>query len=137
MAFGMWVFPGLFEAIGLPVVKDWVRKHGARYAKYIARHVESPAVDQDGKPSIPPLTEWLLTEFEENKEVFSSFCAGRHSFETRFGHARDHRAEIETQVRPFLNHRLRRVREWAQYELHLSDVKIKMDDDDDEEFQRL
>jgi hypothetical protein len=134
--FGILRFPGLFEAIGLPVLREWLRGHDPALVKYIARHMESPYV-KDGRPFVPPVTEWLLTEYKGDDRIFREYCAGRHSGEIRQGSARDRRPAVEEAVRPFLDHPLRRVRDWAQYELDENDYQAKLDDKMDEQHERL
>ncbi len=118
--FGLRRFSRLFEAIGLPEVQKWVGQHGAEPVRYIARHLDSPCI-QDGTPFIPPVTNWVLTQFGEDERVFGEFCMGRHAFEVRVGHTRDHRAEIEQDLEPFRNHTLRWVRRWVERELRMND----------------
>jgi hypothetical protein len=109
--FGLLSFQGLFEAIGLPEVQRWLGEHGAEPVRYIARHLASPRV-QDGAPFIPPVTDWVLTQFGADDRIFGEFCMGRHAFEIREGHARDRRAELERSLEPFRNHGQLWVRRW-------------------------
>lgn len=115
--FGLMVFRGLFESIGMETVQPWVKEHGEESAVWIARHLQSPGVDEKSVPFIPPLTEWFMTEFEHSDQVFNAFCAGRHSGEVHWGDPSDRTINIEASVAPFHHHPLRRVREWVQYEL--------------------
>jgi hypothetical protein len=134
--FGLLRFQGLFEAIGLQQVQRWVTEHGAEPIRYIARHLESPRL-QNGEPFIPPVTEWMLTHFGGSNRVFEEFCMGRHAFEVREGHARERRAELERAVTPFLEHRLPWVRRWAEYELKENEREAKIDDYLDDRQERM
>jgi hypothetical protein len=111
-------FHGLFEAIGLDVVRRWVeREAGVAGARAIARHVSGPLPTRDNPTQVPPLTEWLLTEFEEDDRVFNEFCVGRHTGEMYVGSMSRYFEDTEERMKPYLNHHLRRIREWAQYEI--------------------
>ncbi len=109
-------FRGLFEAIGFDAVRQWIEKNGPHYARHIARHLQSPFV-REGIPMVPALTEWVLTRFEEDDEVFRRFCSGRWPRIAWRGDERDRLAEREKALEPFRQHPLRRIREWAEYEL--------------------
>src|SRR5262249_9338279 len=85
--FGLLRFEGLFEAIGLVEVGRWVTEHGGP-VPLIARHLDSPRM-QDGEPFVPPVTAWVMGQFGSDNTVFHEFCAGRHDFEVKVGHARD------------------------------------------------
>jgi hypothetical protein len=134
--FGLLCFHGLFEAIGLPEVQRWVTEHGAEVVRYIARHLDSPRL-QSGAPFIPPVTEWVLSQFADDDRVFEEFCMGRHAFEVRVGPARDRRTELERAVGPFLRHTLPWVRRWAEYELKENEREAEMDDYTDDHQERM
>lgn len=116
------VFRGLFEALDIDVVKEWVKKNGIEAARVLARHIASPAPSDSDLACVPPLTEWLLSEYEMDDRFFREFLAGRHSFEvfniesTVEGHE-----QLVTVMQPYLNHKLKRVRDWAEYEIRNSD----------------
>ena len=133
--FGILRFPGLFEAIGLPVLQKWFREHDPAL-EHIARHLESPHV-KDDQPFVPPVTEWFLAEYEGDDRLFRAFCAGRHSGEVLHGSARECRPAVEDAVRPFRDHPLRRVRDWVRYELEENDYEAKLDDKIDEQHERV
>lgn len=115
-----WVndYRGLFEAIGLDTVSKWIKDEGGVIgARAIARHVGAPVSLPDNPTYVPPLTEWLLSEFEDDDQVFEQFCLGRNSGQVYVGPIRRYFEGTEERVNPFLNHPLRRVREWAEYEI--------------------
>ncbi len=95
---------------------NWVRKHGVEAARRIARHLPKPHLSSDGKPIVPPLTEFILTEYEDDERAFHEFCAGIHALETYSGNiAARHEEEAEI-AKKFFGHPLRRISEWAQIE---------------------
>ena len=134
--FCAWELRGLFDSIGLDTVRPWVERHGAQAAIRLARHLNGPSLDSDGKPIVPALADWLLTEFENEDRVFSEFCMGRHSGEVRCGNACDHRDENEKAVKPFLSDPRGWVQKWAKYELEHLEWEIKHDDEREDERER-
>ncbi|HLL00982.1 MAG TPA: hypothetical protein VK539_10370 [Myxococcaceae bacterium] len=105
----------LFEAIPMDVVTRWLEKHGVEAARKVARHLPVPYLNGT-QPVVPPLTAWVLSTFEEDDRTFREFCLGVHSFQWYHGDiAAQHEAEAEV-ARRFLDHPLRRIREWAAYE---------------------
>jgi hypothetical protein len=130
------VFRGLFEAIGQEEVQRWIDANGELAARRVARHLIGPHLSEEGEPIIPPLTDWLLTTFGDNKEVFSEFCMGRHSGEVRVGHARDRHASVMQQIAPFVHHEKKWVRDWAEYERKSFEDEVKWDDQIEDEHKR-
>lgn len=113
---GMYFYIGkyrdLFRAIPDDVIKLWLEQHGVEGARKIARHLPKPSVAGE-RPVVPPLTEWVLTRFENDDKTFHEFCMGVHSFQLYGG---DIAAQLETEARwaqRFLEHPVRRIREWA------------------------
>lgn len=133
--FRVLVFPGLFEAIGLAAIRGWVGGHGRDRALYIARHLASPHLDEAGTPVVPEVTEWFLSEFEGDEKLFQEFCMGRHSGEVREGPVRS-AEELDRELAPFRSHRLRRVREWADYERRQRDWESEWESREDDEYER-
>jgi hypothetical protein len=134
--FGLLRFKDLFEAIGLREIQRWLAEHGDEHVRFIARHLASPVL-QDGVPFIPSVTDWVLTEYEADEQVFQWFCMGRHAFEVQVGHARDRRPELEQTLEPFRNHPVSWVRRWAANELEENDREIKMDDEHFDRRERM
>jgi hypothetical protein len=114
--FGITVIPGFFEAIGLKSVSEWVNAQSSDVLPWLARHFQSPYLDKDNKPCLPPLTEWLFREHEGNQKAFEWFCMGRGT--RAFTESEVDPVRKRAQMQPFLSHELRRVREWAEYEIH-------------------
>lgn len=121
-------FVGRFDIIKqLPTkaVIDWVDSHGVESARRIARQLPSPYLDQDGTPVVPPLTEHILRKFGNDKRVFTEFVAGVHNLQSYMGDiASQHEKEADI-ARKFLDHPLRKIREWAQIEINDSESQAK------------
>lgn len=128
-AVGEWVFSperelffmmddyGLFEAIGDDAVRQWVSQSGSEAAKAIAGYLPGPKPKQDDPLYVPPVTAWLLSEFEDDDQVFEQFRTGRNAREILRGAFGGHIESPEDRIAPYLDHPLRRVREWAQGEI--------------------
>jgi hypothetical protein len=114
--FGVTVFHGLFEAIGLKYIVPWLERHSRGYLRWMARHFPSPYLDPTGRPVVPALTDWLFREHEGDNEAFEWFLMGCHSggLWTRGEVNPDQKRQ---DMQPFLEHELRRVREWAEYQI--------------------
>lgn len=105
------------SAIPFEIVKSWMERIGVLGAQAFARHLPAPFLDGEGKPQVPQLTEFVLTRFEDDDRTFSEFVAGVHSFQGYVGSYSAAREKEGLQAKAFLNHRLRRVREWALLEM--------------------
>jgi len=134
--FQLLVFRGLFDTIGLDTVRPWVEQQGEIAAVRIARHLDGPALNENGEPVIPELADWLLTRFAHSRRVFREFCMGRHSFEIRGGHARERREGIERLTKPFVHDHRKWVRDWAKYEMDWLQEETSRDDLEEDEFER-
>lgn len=134
--FQLLVFRGLFDTIGLDTVRSWVEQHGEIAAVRIARHLDGPALNENGELVIPELADWLLTRFSDDTRVFREFCMGRHSFEIRGGHAREWREDIERLTKPFVHDHRKWVRDWAKYEMDWLEEETSRDDLEEDEFKR-
>ncbi len=107
----------LIRSLPLEAMKNWLRSVGVLGARQIARQLELPYLDQNGELVLPELTEFVLSEFDNDEETFQKFCIGGHNMQVYVGDMVDHNhREIEI-AREFLTHPLRRVREWAEYEI--------------------
>ena len=113
----------LFGADQIETVQRLVRKLGIIGARALARHVSAPYPTTEDPIHVPPMTAWLLDEFEEDDDVFGLFCAARHSNRHYYGGIARYFIGTEERVAPYLKHPLRRIREWAQNEIdHAKDM---------------
>jgi hypothetical protein len=110
----------LLERIGLDATLGWLMGLGdgdrLRAARSLAFLVEGPVLGE-GAPSVPPLTEWLLTEYAEDEELFRAFLGGRRSPEVWDLAPPPSPERLRPWYEPYLAHGSRRVREWAEYEI--------------------
>jgi hypothetical protein len=134
--FGIACFHGLLEAIGLQHVAAWVELNGQEYLRWLARHFESPRLDEAQQVSIPSLTQWLFQEHEADDNAFQWFLMGRHSG-TVWTSGEVDPTRKRREMEPFLGHQLRRVREWALYEIREEERFAQHFAEMDEEVERL
>jgi hypothetical protein len=103
----------IFDAIPDGVKRVWLERVGAEGARRMARHLRAPFVTEAGEAVVPPFTAWVLERFEDDERTFHEFSLGTHNLQMYSGDiAGQHEAEAEV-ARRFLDHPLRRVREWA------------------------
>jgi hypothetical protein len=116
------VFRGLFESLDLELVKQWVESQGVNRARLLARHIASPKPTAEDPIFVPPLTLWLLEKYEYDDRFFREFLSGRHSFEVYDVEEKinQHEKLVES-MQPYLMHQLRRIQEWAKYEIQDSE----------------
>ncbi len=110
------VYHDLVASIPAPVVIDWLRRHGVEGARRLARHLPAPQVSSSGQLVVPEALEFVLTEFEDDDDVFNNFVTGCHGFESWWGDASGRLTQEAAEARKFLSHPLRRIREWARME---------------------
>jgi hypothetical protein len=106
----------LFAKLPTATVQKWIELTGVEGARKVARHLQLPTLDANKQPIIPPLTEFVLRQFENDDRTFQEFCTGAHAGQWYNG---DIAGKHETEARKaeqFLNHPMRRVREWAEIE---------------------
>jgi hypothetical protein len=121
-------------SIPVSVLEDWLLQHGVQAAKALARHIPAPSLTDQGEPQVPPLTELFLTRFAHEDEVFAEFCRGVHSGEMNWGSMLEvcnRRIKI---ANSFLQHSIKRVREWAENEIDYSTREIAREKTEEEEF---
>ncbi len=109
-------YSGIFWSLGEDVLRKWLLENGVPAARAIARHLPRPEL-RDGNPFIPPLTEFVLSEFEKDDGVAAEYAAGVHGMEVMVGDISAHLRSHADFARHFLGHRLRRIREWAEGEV--------------------
>jgi hypothetical protein len=117
-----WYFLGekhgfLIQSLPIDAIKKWLSSVGAIGAQRIARSLPIPYLDESGNPVVPPLTEFVLSEFEDDERTFREFCLGSHSLQIYIGDIAFQKQKEAEIAREFLKHPLRRVREWAEYEI--------------------
>lgn len=105
----------LYRALPSDTVKTWLDQTGVEGARAIASHLPWPRV-VDGQPFVPPVTEYVLGAFEEDDEVFTAFCRGE-VVRSYIGDIEEEHLKEAEKWRMFLNHPLRRIREWASDEV--------------------
>lgn len=102
---------GLYRALPLESVKEWLDRAGVEGVRELARHLPWPRI-VDGEPFVHPLTAYVLETFENDDEVFNAFSRGPVVRSYSGDIAEEHEKEAEKR-RAFLNHPLKRIREWA------------------------
>lgn len=131
--FAIGKYPSLIQNLPLNTMKQWLISVGVVGARRIARHLSLPSLDDNAQPFVPPLTEFVLSEFEDDDETFKKFCNGSHDFQMYSGDIalqKNKEAEI---AKSFLNYPLRRIREWAKYEINSCQQRAKYWQQRDEE----
>jgi hypothetical protein len=110
------VLRDLVGCIPTQSVIAWVREYGIEAARLIARHLPCPYLDDEGRPVVPEVLDVILREYDDD-EVFMNFCAGGQSGISWNGDkAEQFRRETE-ELKRFLRHPNRRVRDWARHEI--------------------
>jgi hypothetical protein len=133
--FGVAIFHGMFEPIGVPHVAAWVSRHGREQLRWLARHFRPPYLDEAGRAVVPPLADWLFREHEDDDRAFEWFLMGSDDGGFR-SEADVNPARKREEMRPFLMHELRRVREWAEYQIRHEDRFAEWFREMDEEDER-
>jgi hypothetical protein len=108
----------LIEKLPLDTMKQWLRSVGVAGARRIARQLPLPYLDDNNQPVVPALTEFVLSTFEDDEDTFRKFCISSHNHEVYIGDIASQKNQEAEIARSFLNHPLRRIREWARYEIN-------------------
>ncbi len=91
----------------------------------IANHLKPPSLDSEGKPQVHPLTDYVLSKWGNDKEVFGRFVASTHHLQMYSGDiAATHRKEAD-RARAFLSHPIPAVRTWAENEVELGERQAR------------
>lgn len=126
MSFFIRKYDDLIQSIATEDIISWVEKYGVKAAEVLARHLPLPYIDNESlTPTIPRLTEYILSKFEDEERVFREFIAGAHSFQTYSG---DIAAQLENEAeiaKKFLNSKIKRIREWALHEIESLEYEAK------------
>lgn len=95
------------------LLEQWVEDHGVPAARVLAPCLPLPYCAGDGSLVVPRLTEYVLSKFEDDDDVYEAFAYGRHDTRVYSGDiAGLHDAEASNAAK-FQSHRLRRIRQWA------------------------
>jgi hypothetical protein len=124
-------FPVL-TALPIEVTKSWLLRVGVKGAQAIARHLQAPFVDNNG-PQVPPLTAFVLTEFEDDQRTFAEFVAGVHSYQAYVGSYADAREREGSLAKVFLTSPVKRIREWAAQEVRRAEEEARIHSIQEEE----
>jgi hypothetical protein len=106
-----------FSALPVGVVMQWLSEVGIEGARRLARHLPSPVVASDGTPTVPELTERVLSVYGDDAAVLREFAAGRHDMEVSWGPVSSHYESHAKVARAFLNNPLPAIRQWAEREI--------------------
>jgi len=121
---------GVFESIGVSAIEEWIAANGEKSLQHIASHLASPGSNKAGEIVLSDLLQWLFTTHEFDDSVFQGFLSGRHRLQSWWGD--DKAKEVERQMQVFLSSEIRRVREWATWEIvhwkHMQDRFDEMDE---------
>lgn len=110
-------FSNILRSLPDEVVLNWLERVGVPGARVIARHLLPPSLNEKGEPEIPTLTQLILSRYEEDEEVFRGFLAGTHTGQVYSGDIATAHEQEAAVARRFLGHPIKRVREWAAYEI--------------------
>jgi hypothetical protein len=110
-----------FLSLPPEVLGAWLDQHGSDGAFVIATYIPAPDVDKkDGKPKLHPLTELFLAKYAEEGRVFQHYAGQLHSLQPYMGDIAQLKEDEAEVARKFLNHPLKRVRDWAAYEIKVA-----------------
>jgi hypothetical protein len=110
------VLRDLLASIPTQSIMVWVRQHGIEAARAIARHLPRPYLDNEGHPIVPEVLDVILREYDDD-QVFMNFSAGGQSGVSWSGDESEQFRRETEEVKRFLKHANRRVREWARHEI--------------------
>jgi hypothetical protein len=116
---------GIINALPIEVVKNWLSDAGVEGARRLARHLPVPFLDPDGQAVVPPLTEAVLADFQDDDRTFQEFCAGAGSYRSYVGEMAPQKGNEAAMARKFVDHPLRRIREWARGEIESATRQAK------------
>lgn len=134
-----WVFfiynlKHVIAALPPDIVIEWSKNVDIKKVQKLARHLPTPYIDETGTPIVPVLTEYVLRTYEQDERTFNEFGAGIHSSQIYWGDiAAQHEKEAEN-ARKFLDHPLRRIRQWAELEIKSAKREAEWSRQRDEEF---
>lgn len=109
-------YKALFAVLHDDVKRRWLERVGIEGARRMARHVQSPHVDENGVAVVPPFTVWFLERFGDDDRTFREFVAGAGGWRSYSGDIAAQHEEEAAVARRFFDHPLARIREWARME---------------------
>ncbi len=116
---------GLLDPRQIETIQRLIRELGIVGARAYAQHISAPHPTAENPIKVSPMTAWLLSEFEDDDQVFNTFCLSCHNNgQIYFGNIGRHFIGTEEKVVPYLKHPLRRIREWAQNEINYAKGRI-------------
>ncbi|PAW27858.1 hypothetical protein BKC07_16885 [Peribacillus simplex] len=72
MKFFISKYDDLIQSISTEAVISWGEKNGVKAAEVLSRHLPLPYIDNESlTPTIPSLTEYILSKFEDEERVFN------------------------------------------------------------------
>ena len=122
----------VLTAMPVEVVTGWLEGRGVEGARSLAGFLPRPVLRGGAGAEVAPLTAFVLGRFEEDEEVFESFLVGR---EGRFysGDVAGQHAEEAERARAYLDHPVRRIREWAVHQIEAATYGAERWREEDEE----
>jgi hypothetical protein len=116
---------GLFQTLPVATIQEWLADTGVEGARAIASELQPPSVDEEGRPTIHPLTAYVLATWGDDQVVFDRFVVSTHQFQLYSGDiASEHRKEAEL-ARSFLSHPIAAIRRWAEREVALGEDQAR------------
>jgi hypothetical protein len=107
----------LVELLSEQELRMWLESVGVEGARRLAAHLPWPTIGEDGRPDVPCITQHVLERFEDDEEVFQSFVFAGHAFQVYSGDVASQKRKESDLARRFRDHPLRRIRQWAEYEV--------------------
>jgi len=98
-------------------LRAWLETVGVEAARRLAPHLPMPTIDEDGTPDVPSITQYVLDRFEDDEDVFEAFVFAGHAFQVYSGDIVSQKRKESDLARKFRDHPLRRIRQWAEYEV--------------------
>jgi hypothetical protein len=106
------------------VVIDWLKDNGVRGARALARHIAAPYVGANG-PELSPVTNYLMQNFGDDEQVYSSFIAGMHNGGIITGPISSWMEKGLNLAEQFTNHPIPSIRKWACNEVEFRSRQVE------------
>jgi hypothetical protein len=116
---------GLFQILPFEIVRGWLERTDLEGARAIANQLRPPSLDNEGRPQVSRLTEYVLERWGEDEVVYARFAASTHHLQMYVGDiGATHLKEAE-RARPFLSHPIPAIRKWAEDEVALGEEQAR------------